>query len=155
MTVKIYEAPHNFGRCDEKDICPTLTHRAGTGGGNVPLVLGSAQANAAICDDGTCPTLTSQMGTGGNNMPLVLNDQGGGVMSISHDQVGTLRAQTHGHEPLVMTKEPIPINTQVVQGRPSDNGRMGSGIGKPGDPANTHQANHSHGVFDMQARVRK
>ena len=313
MKAKIYDAPHNFARVEEHDVCPTLIARAGTGGGNVPLVLGSAQANAAVLDDDTCPTLTAQMGTGGNNMPLVLTqnqigeircsdttaptltgqanasarnaplvlmDQGGGVMSIEHDKVGTLRAQTHGHEPVVLQEayrissdasngmrsnnpltgfketdlsptldtvdpspskaqgglaivsphmfklrsgkegggkgylgqddktftlstgvdqylmepymlagnmigrsetsgpqgkgyrqgqaftlnatdvqgvafEPMPINTQTVQGRPSDNGRMGSGIGKPGDPANTLQANHSHGVFDMQARVRK
>ena len=100
--MKIYENHAQDARYDEKDICPTITSRYGTGGGNVPLVLGSAQANAAIFDDDTCPTLTAQMGTGGNNMPLVLMDQGGGVMSIEHDKVGTLRAQTHGHEPLVL-----------------------------------------------------
>ena len=32
----------------------------------------------------------------------VLNDQGGGVMNVSKDQVGTLRAQEHGHAPIVM-----------------------------------------------------
>ena len=100
--MKIYDAPHNFARVEEHDVCPTLIARAGTGGGNVPLVLGSAQANAAILEDDTCPTLTAQMGTGGNNMPLVLMDQGGGVMTIETDKVGTLRAQTHGHEPLVL-----------------------------------------------------
>ena len=38
----------------------------------------------------------------GGDVPLVLMDQGGGVMSIEHDKVGTLRAQTHGHEPLIL-----------------------------------------------------
>ena len=32
---------------------------------------------------------------------LVLNDQGGAVMNVSYDSVGTLRAQDHGHPPLV------------------------------------------------------
>ena len=32
---------------------------------------------------------------------LVLNDQGGGVMSVSYDVAGTLRAQDHGHPPLI------------------------------------------------------
>ena len=50
----------------------------------------------------TCPTITSRYGTGGGNVPLVLMDQGGGVMSIEYDKVGTLRAQTHGHEPLIL-----------------------------------------------------
>ena len=42
-------------------------------------------------------------GRSGNSLAgtIVLNDQGGGIMNVSHDIVGTLRAQTHGHEPLV------------------------------------------------------
>ena len=31
----------------------------------------------------------------------VLNDQGGSVMDVSHDATGTLRAQEHGHQPIV------------------------------------------------------
>ena len=55
-----------------------------------------------------------------------------------------------------MTQEPIPINTQAIASRSGDvTNRVGLGIGNEGDPANTLQANHSHGVFDMQARVRK
>lgn len=50
------------------------------------------------------PTLCARMGTGGNNIPIVLMDQGGDVMSIEHDKVGTLRAQTHGHEPVVLSE---------------------------------------------------
>lgn len=55
----------------------------------------------------------------------------------------------------VMTKEPVPLNMQCIQGRPDYNGRRGDGIGKEGDMANTLGAQHCHGVFDMQARVRK
>lgn len=33
---------------------------------------------------------------------LILNDQGGGVMSVSYDVTGTLRAQEHGHPPLIV-----------------------------------------------------
>lgn len=32
---------------------------------------------------------------------IVLNDQGGAVMSVSYDLVGTLRAEDHGHPPLI------------------------------------------------------
>ena len=77
--MKIYESHAQDARYQEQNICPSVTRYYGTGGGNVPLVLGSAQANAAILDDDTSPTLTAQMGTGGNNMPLILDDQGGGV----------------------------------------------------------------------------
>ncbi len=42
----------------------------------------------------------------------------------------------------------LPINTMTVQGRPSDdiNPRMGSGIGKNGDPQNTLSTAHHHAV---------
>ena len=48
------------------------------------------------------PTLrASESGT--NQVPsvLCLNDQGGNVMDCSEDVTGTLRAQEHGHQPLV------------------------------------------------------
>jgi site-specific DNA-cytosine methylase len=51
-----------------------------------------------------------------------------------------------GNETGNMVLQPIPINTMTAQGRPSDNGRMGSGIGKPGDPANTITKMHGHAV---------
>lgn len=155
--------------------------------------------------------------------PLILDDHGGGFMQIYNDgTTGTLRAQTHGHEPIVavafkerggiegggkgylgseelafsiqkssqqnimqpiryggsqqdtihfengvcstlpkgthdnaqgMTKtmhtvEPIPINTQNIMDRPADKeiNRCGSGIGIPGQPANTLGKAHCHGV---------
>jgi DNA (cytosine-5)-methyltransferase 1 len=40
----------------------------------------------------------------------------------------------------------IPLNTMTILGRPSDNGRMGSGIGKNGDPCPTITKAHSHAV---------
>jgi DNA (cytosine-5)-methyltransferase 1 len=44
----------------------------------------------------------------------------------------------------------IPINTMTCQGRPSDNGRMGLGIGKDGDPCPTITEAHSHAVAFQQ-----
>lgn len=38
--------------------------------------------------------------------PVILNDQGGSRMSISEDVTGTLRAQEHGHQPVIT--EPVP-----------------------------------------------
>jgi DNA (cytosine-5)-methyltransferase 1 len=35
--------------------------------------------------------------------PIVLMDQGGGVMNIEHDMTGTLRRETHGHEPVIVS----------------------------------------------------
>lgn len=121
------------------------------------------------------PTLCARMGTGGNNVPIVLMDQGGDVMSIEVDKVGTLRAQTHGHEPVVLSengtdrtvcidKTPplktttvpcfalgcddnsaIPIDTMNPTERKGDTN--GLGVGNEGDPSYTITKAHSHGVF--------
>ena len=40
--MKIYENHAQDARYDEKDTCPTITSRYGTGGGNVPLVIQEA-----------------------------------------------------------------------------------------------------------------
>lgn len=66
------------------------------------------------------PTLCARMGTGGNNIPIVLMDQGGEVMSIDVDKVGTLRAETHGHEPVVLS------HPQGVAARIYTNGKTGT-----------------------------
>jgi DNA (cytosine-5)-methyltransferase 1 len=42
--------------------------------------------------------------------PMVLMDQGGSVMNVEHDIVGTLRRETHGHEPVVM--QPIGLDEE-------------------------------------------
>ncbi len=50
-----------------------------------------------------CPTLRANMG---DNQPcVVLNDQGGSQMSISEEVTATLRAQEHGHQPLVIQQD--------------------------------------------------
>ena len=53
------------------------------------------------------PTLKGS--ASGNMMPsvLCLNDQGGSVMECSEDISGTLRAQEHGHQPLVFENHGI------------------------------------------------
>ena len=64
-------------------------------------------AGAGACAGGigynesVAPTLKGS--PGGNCMPsvLCLNDQGGSVMECSENVSGTLRAQEHGHQPLV------------------------------------------------------
>ena len=52
-------------------------------------------------NESVAPTLKGS--PGGNCMPsvLCLNDQGGSVMNCSENVSGTLRAQEHGHQPLV------------------------------------------------------
>jgi site-specific DNA-cytosine methylase len=56
--------------------------------------------------------------------PICLMDQGGSVMNVEHDMVGTLRRETHGHEPIVAqpmvvhgTQDPCVSDIAFAQGR--------------------------------------
>ena len=54
--------------------------------------------------------------------PMVLMDQGGIAMNIEHDMTGTLRRETHGHEPIVMQSMAVrrltPVECERLQGFP-------------------------------------
>ena len=86
----------------------SLSTGGGQAGQGYPCVLTagfSAGAGASAGGIGygeeLAPTLKGS--AGGNCMPsvLCLNDQGGSVMECSVNVTGTLRAQEHGHQPLV------------------------------------------------------
>lgn len=90
---------------------PTLAGADG-GGGRIPgglLFAAGFCAGAAPTAGGIgyqeeiAPTLKAAE-SGTNMVPsvLCLNDQGGGAMGCSEDVSGTLRAQEHGHQPLVL-----------------------------------------------------
>lgn len=89
---------------------PTLAGADGGGGRNPGGLLftagfcaGASPAAGSIgYQEEVSPTLKAS--ASGNMMPsiLCLNDQGGSVMECSEDVSGTLRAQEHGHQPLVL-----------------------------------------------------
>ena len=58
----------------------------------------SAKSRSIGYEEETSPTLRA----GVVPAAIVLNDQGGSQMSVSENVTGTLRAQEHGHQPLVM-----------------------------------------------------
>ena len=87
-----------------------LSGGGGQAGQGYPCVLTAAFNAGAGSAAGTIgyqeevsPTLKGT--ASGNMMPsvLCLNDQGGSVMEYSEDVAGTLRAQEHGHQPLVLS----------------------------------------------------
>ncbi len=90
---------------------PTLAGADGGGGRNPAGLLFTAGfcAGAAPTAGGigyqeeVAPTLKAAE-SGTNMVPsvLCLNDQGGSVMECSENVTGTLRAQEHGHQPLVL-----------------------------------------------------
>ena len=61
-----------------------------------------ASAGGIGYNESVAPTLKGS--PGGNCMPSILciNDQGGQIMECSENVTGTLRAQEHGHQPLVL-----------------------------------------------------
>ena len=77
-------------------------------GGKQQTYIASFNAGAGACagtigyGEECTPTLKAVQS--GNMMPAVLclNDQGGGKMDYAEELSGTLRAQEHGHQPLVM-----------------------------------------------------
>ncbi len=89
-------------------VSPTLAGADGGGGRNPGGLLFAAFSAGAGAKAGSigyseeiAPTLKGT--ASGNCMPsvLCLNDQGGSAMECSKDVTGTLRAQEHGHQPLV------------------------------------------------------
>jgi hypothetical protein len=96
-------------------------------------------------EPGISPALRAQAGDNqvAVAQPLVLMDQGGGVMNVQTDgTVGTLRRETHGHEPVIM--QPIPIDSMNHLGRDNENHSMGDFV--PGAPSYTLTKGHSHAV---------
>lgn len=90
----------------------SLSSGGGQAGQGYPCVLtagfcagASPTAGSIGYQEEVCPTLKGS--AGGNMMPsiLCLSDQGGSVMGCSEDVAGTLRAQEHGHQPLVLATQ--------------------------------------------------
>jgi DNA (cytosine-5)-methyltransferase 1 len=70
--------------------------------------------------------------------------------TVNDETTQTVRRGTD-NEHIGCVLQPIPLNTMTIMGRPSDDGRMGSGIGEPGDPAPTLTKGHSHAVAQPMA----
>ena len=59
--------------------------------------------------------------------PLVLNDQGGGVMNVEKKTIGTLRAESHGHPPIVFENHAQDSRIKEVAVCPAINAKAGTG----------------------------
>ena len=97
---------------------------------------------------GTLRANGGDIGGGSENLVATMLDQ---------QTVGALCADSHpgaysGQDAYTgrLIPQAIPLNTMTMQGRPSDEGRMGSGIGEPGDPCPTLTKAHSHAVAHTQ-----
>ena len=95
-----------------------------------------ASAGTIGYQEDVAPTLKGS--PSGNCMPSILciNDQGGQIMECSEDVTGTLRAQEHGHQPLILRPgKPLLYENYGIDSRytgphkiaPTLSARMGTG----------------------------
>ena len=117
-----------------------LTAGGGQAGQGYPCVLTAAfsagqgsKAGGIGYQEECSPTLKAAE-SGTNMVPsvLCLNDQGGSVMNFSENVSGTLRAQEHGHQPLVYENHGIDSRyTGPHKVAPTMSARYGTGFSEP------------------------
>ncbi len=93
------------------------------------LAESSATAHTVGFEEGLAPTMKAGGKSGAVMLPTYcLNDQGGQRMDFAEDQSGTLRAQSHGHEPLVFGNHGIDARyTGPHEVSPTMSARYGTG----------------------------
>ena len=115
---------------------PTLASADGGGGRNPGGLVYAAgfSANAGSKAGSTgyqeelAPTLKGSQSGGMMPSVLCLNDQGGSIMSCSEDVTGTLRAQEHGHQPLIFENHGVDARyTGPHEVAPTLSARAGTG----------------------------
>ena len=115
---RIYLVADFTGRCaghiqfERESLCGNFTQGRNEGQGTAGAFEGDAG--------------TPSGWTGEQNGIIALNDQGGSQMDISEDVSGTLRAEMHGHPPIIV-QPTIAIQGSMI-GREDKNGPQGSGI---------------------------
>ena len=122
-----------------------LTAGGGQAGQGYPCVLAAgfsagqgSKAGGIGYQEECAPTLKAA-DSGTNMVPsvLCLNDQGGSVMDCSEDVTGTLRAQEHGHQPLVYENHGIDARyTGPHKVAPTMSARYGTGGNNVGTGGN-------------------
>ncbi|NNJ32068.1 hypothetical protein G9470_20090 [Bacteroides xylanolyticus] len=109
----------------------TSTLRASMGG-NLPIVMGSQQGGAEICED-LCPTITSAAGTSGNNQPVLFDNHAKDCRYNGSLRVAPTVAATYGtggnNVPLVSKpmEESYCIASNIIN-RQDKNGGNGCGF---------------------------
>ena len=93
------------------------------------LAESSSTAHSVGFEEGLAPTMKAGGKSGAVMLPTYcLNDQGGQRMDFAEDQSGTLRAQSHGHEPLVFENHGIDARyTGPHEVSPTMSARYGTG----------------------------
>lgn len=137
----VYDMTHANDVIRESREVPTLQARMGTGGNQVPLVI-SENGNSRAVDTRVSPPIKT------TSPCYCLNDQGGERMDVNIELAGTLRAETHGHNPIVVhthKESPCYCIAENTIGRLPKNG--GNGLGVSEEIGFTLNATGVHGVL--------
>ena len=131
-----------------EDVCGTLRAQMD---GHPPLVLGSQQGGAELCED-LCPAITAAAGTSGNNQPVLFENHGiDSRYTGPHEVAPTMSARygTGGNNvPLVSDQaESYCIAGNIID-RETHNG--GNGFGYQPDISYTLNTADRHAVFSQQ-----
>jgi len=107
-----------------EEVMPTLQAAAGESGNNKPMVMqiGADMYNHELTGDiaATLNASSCQSSTHSGPSVLCLNDQGGSVMNHSVDVTGALRAEEHGHQPIVYNGSQITSEINHSNPQPGD-----------------------------------
>jgi DNA (cytosine-5)-methyltransferase 1 len=126
VAMSVYENHPADSRVQEMgETCSTVTSRWGTGGGNTPMVTQPITFSSVLSTQYVSENSeTSQTLESKNQMAICLMDQGGSVMNIENNITGTLRRETHGHEPVIMQQMAVrrltPVECERLQGFPDN-----------------------------------
>lgn len=122
---------------------PTLASADGGGGRNPAGLLfaagfcaGAGPSAGGIGYTEECAPTLKASSSGTNMVPsvLCLNDQGGSAMHCSENVSGTLRAQEHGHQPLVLENHGVDARyTGPHRVSPTLSCRAGTGFSEPNE----------------------
>lgn len=120
--------------------CQGILNRAARRGKDLPEALKASllmqSESGGGCDGGgkgalVQKELSGTLGCNNDQTIFCLNDQGGSVMGISQDISGTLRAQEHGHQPIVLENRPADSRIKISKDGVLQtlSSRMGTGGG--------------------------
>ena len=171
----LLESNQNHATVQTDGISTALPASMGMGGGYVPMVTDYGDpchplAVAISIQGNTIDRAAKQNGSGiSENVAhtlnsvdrhgvVCLNDQGGSVMGVSHDVAGALRAQEHGHQPVVAFTARgngdgmlVPTLTGDHQNRVTDYTALCVGNGQLNQMSMAEQANTLDTMHDQQA----
>jgi DNA (cytosine-5)-methyltransferase 1 len=118
---------------DSGEVCPTLTQRNGTGGGNLPYVATGVDVYNCLETGDTASTLTTGVGISNGSGPKVACSWNGDVTpKASTDVCMTLRSQQGGEGVGVaydsVIRKVTPIECERLQGLPDDFTGVGNNL---------------------------